>query len=391
MEFPYSLPIIIDGMTSCNEITKDNPDNICAEKIILDDTDMLISAKKTAVENGVNSIFAPTGGIFHSRLKDLGYDDKFNEFITGITKLCSDIGGNDILTGGVITHKQVGRIEYKSPAFEDCYFSYLEKMTLLKDSGAKYVLLKNHKDLFNMRAGVLAAKTAKLPVFVIMEVDDEGKNNEDTDYIAALITLQALGAAAFGIYCTDGIKHETALIKKAFPHAEIPLIAVINTETDTQNELKRISEKGASIFIDAAENIQKQKIDFLKKLPVKFNINSEKDSFAAAIDREVFFLPETLVFSEPLYCSYDMSDELIDFDDENINAIYIELTSTDDASYLSDNSNMSKLPFIIHSNDFTAIEAALRYFQGRLIIDTKCDIDEQKLQKLARKYGAILY
>ena len=72
-------------------------------------------------------------------------------------------------------------------------------MSLLKDSGAKYVLLKNHKDLFNMRAGVLAAKTSKLPVFVLMEVDDEGKNNEDTDYIAALITLQALGAAAFGI------------------------------------------------------------------------------------------------------------------------------------------------------------------------------------------------
>ena len=391
MEFPYSLPIIIDGMTSCNEITKDDPDNICAEKTVLDNPDILISAKSSAVENGVNSILSPTGGIFHSRLKDLGYDDSFSEFITKITELCSDTGGDDILTGSVIIHKQVGRIEYKSPAFEDCYFSYLEKMTLLKDSGAKYVLLKNHKDLFNMRAGVLAAKTAKLPVFVIMEVDDEGKNNEDTDYIAALITLQSLGASAFGIYCTDGIKHETALIKKAFPHAEIPLIAVINTQTDTEKELQRISEKGASIFIDAAENIQKDKIALLKKLPVKFTSDSEKDSFAAAVDREVFFLPEAPVFSEPLYCTYDMSDELIDFDDENINAIYIELTSTDDASYLADNANMSRLPFIIHSNDITTIEAALRYFQGRLIIDKKCDIDEQKLQNLARKYGAILY
>ncbi len=391
MKFPYSLPIIIDGMTSCSEITRDDPDNVCAEKIILDDPDILISAKKTAVENGVNSLLSPTGDILHSRLKDLGYDDRFNEFITEITRICSKTGGEDILTGGIITHKQVGRIEYQSPAFEDCYFSYLEKMSLLKDSGAKYVLLKNHKDLFNMRAGVLAAKTSKLPVFVLMEVDDEGKNNEDTDYIAALITLQALGAAAFGIYCTDGIKHETALIKKAFPHAEIPLIAVINSETDTEKELQRISEKGASIFIDTAENIQKDKLEFLKKLPVRFDPDSEKDSFAAAIDREVFFLPETPIFSEPLYCSYDMSDELIDFDDESINAIYIELISADDASYLSFNSNMTRLPFIIHSNDPIAIEAALRYFHGRLMIDTKCDIDEQRLTALAGKYGAILY
>ena len=86
-----------------------------------------------------------------------------------------------------------------------------------------------------------------------------------------------------------------------------------------------------------------------------------------------------------------MSDELIDFDDESINAIYIELISADDASYLSFNSNMTRLPFIIHSNDPIAIEAALRYFHGRLMIDTKCDIDEQRLTALAGKYGAILY
>ena len=146
MKFPYSLPIIIDGMTSCSEITRDDPDNVCAEKIILDDPDILISAKRTAVENGVNSLLSPTGDILHSRLKDLGYDDRFNEFITEITRICSKTGGEDILTGGIITHKQVGRIEYQSPAFEDCYFSYLEKMSLLKDSGAKYVLLKNHKN-----------------------------------------------------------------------------------------------------------------------------------------------------------------------------------------------------------------------------------------------------
>ena len=311
--------------------------------------------------------------------------------MTELTKLCTVIGQNKISIGGVITHKQVGRIEYQSPAFEDCYFSYLEKMALLKDSGAEYVLLKNHKNLFNMRAGVLAAKTSKLPVFVIMDVDNEGKNEEDTDYIAALITLQSLGAAAFGIYCTDGSAAETALIKKAFPHAAIPLIAVINTETDSQEQLQEMSKNGASIFIDTAKHIQKHKIVFLKNLPVKYNPDTEKDDYAAAIDREAFFLPEHLMLSEPLYCGYDMSDELIDFDDETVNAIYIELNSADDASYLADNSNMTKLPFIIHSNDPVAVEAALRCFQGRLIIDTKCDIDEQTLAALSQKYGAILY
>ncbi len=391
MKFPYRLPFVIDGKASCCDITKDNPDDVCAEHRILCQPALLISAKQSSVENKVDSLLSPTGDIRHSRLRDLGFDEDFNRFITELTAMCVKTGGEHIPTGGVITHKQTGRIEYKSPAFEDCYFSYLEKMALLKEGGAQYILLKNHKNLLHMRAGVLAAKTSKLPVFVVMEVDDEGKNEDDTDYIAALITLQALGAAAFGIYCKDGISAETALIKRAFPHAEIPLIAVIDSLADTEQQLQAVIENGASVLIDIADNIQKHKIVFLKSLPVRYSPDTLKDSYAAAADREVFFLSDSLTLSEPLYCSYGMADELIDLDDENINAIYIELTSADDASCLADNADMTKLPFVIHSNDATAIEAALRYFQGRLIIDTKCDIDEPKLLALAQKYGAILY
>ena len=58
---------------------------------------------------------------------------------------------------------------------------------------------------------------------------------------------------------------------------------------------------------------------------------------------------------------------------------------------LTENAAMSRLPFIVNANDMVTLEAALRYFQGRLIIDTRCDIDPEKLHELAKKYGAILY
>ena len=86
-----------------------------------------------------------------------------------------------------------------------------------------------------------------------------------------------------------------------------------------------------------------------------------------------------------------MSDEIIDFDDEAINAIYIHLGSTDDAAYLADNAIMSRLPFIIRADDPTTLEAALRYYQGRLIVDTRCDIDKKTLLQLTKKYGAVVY
>ena len=57
MSFPYRLPMILDGQTSCNDLTGDDPDHICAENIILQNPDILIAAKKSAVESGVTSAF----------------------------------------------------------------------------------------------------------------------------------------------------------------------------------------------------------------------------------------------------------------------------------------------------------------------------------------------
>lgn len=390
MNFPYSLPFVCDGTFSCNELTGDDFDSVCGENIIVQNPEILVSAKQNAVDNGMTSILSPTAGIFHSRLEDLGFDGDFNLFEETITKTCVKVG-NGIPVGGVITHKQIGRIENENPAFEDCYFSYLEKMTLLKDSGVSYILLKNHKNLFHMRAGVLSAKTLNLPVFVVTDVDDEGKNDDGTDYIASLITLQALGASAFGIYCKDGIETESELIKKAFPHAEIPLIAVIDTQTESTQQIMGLIENGASVFIDRAKETDRAKIEPIKTACVRYEESSAKDSYAAATEREAFFLPDNLVLSEPIYCGYDMSDELIDFDDENINAVYIELTSADDAEYLADNADMTHLPFVIRSDNPVTLEAVLRCFQGRLIVDTRCEIDEKQLLSVADKYGAILY
>ena len=206
-----------------------------------------------------------------------------------------------------------------------------------------------------------------------------------------VITLQSLGADAFGIECTQGIEQTSALIKKAFPHAEIPLIAAADLSSATTAQLEELSHAGASVYIDTSGSLSKEKTDILKAQDIKFDPEEKKDSYAAAIFREAFFLPESLEFSEPLSCSYDMADEIIELDDSSADAVYFRLNSTDDASYLADNAIMSYLPFIIHTNDITTLEAALRYYQGRLIVDSHCEIEENVLTELSKRYGAILY
>lgn len=390
MSFPFRLPVFTDGITSCSEITGDNPDELCSEKVIADNPEMLIFVKKRAIENGANAILAPTGNATRKKLSEFGENEAFSDINSTITKITAKTSGSS-LVGGVVYSSGLFVPPYGEDSFETIYFSYLEKITVLKAANADFILLYNQNNLFDMRAAVLAAKAVDIPVFAVMNVDADGKSESGNDYIAALITLQAMGADAFGIYCTDGTDSQTELIKTAFSHSEIPLIAVTDTEQISEKQLSELAESGASVFIDKAFQRSNKIVPALAEVKLKFNEKEEKDSYAAAIDSEAFFLPDNIELSAPVTCGYDMSDEIIDLDDETINAIYIFLNSTDDAALLADNASMSRLPFIIHTNDAVTLEAALRYYQGRIIVDTCCDIDENVLKTLSKKYGAILY
>ncbi len=390
MSFPFELPMIADGAGTCGDLSGDDPDVVCCENTILRNPQKLTESKTRFLAGGGTALLAPTGHITHTRLEDLGYDDEFSAFLTDLTRLtaeCSD--GRPV--GGVLCPSDPIASEYGQNVMESAYFDHLEKITLLKDAGTSFILLKDFSKLWDMRAGVLAAATAELPVFVLLNVDEEGKTETDTDYIAALITLQSLGASAFGIHCTAGTDDTALLIKKAHPHAEIPLIAAAAFSETELSQLHHLAENGASVFLDLSAQPDRSKLQFLKAQRIRFDAAEEKDSYAAANFREAFFLPDFPEFSEPIPCGYDMSDELIDLDDSSADAVYFHLNSTDDASFLAENAAMSYLPFAIHTNDPTTLEAALRYYQGRLIVDSHCDIDEDELHELAAKYGAILY
>ena len=387
----FTIPAVVDGIGSCSELTDENSDNVCCENTVLNEPKLLSQFKQSAARSGFKALLSPTGEISHERLEVMGFGDKLSEFISGLTKLTISASDGKLPVGGVLSASDPSAAEYGKNVFESAYFDHLERITILKDSGAKFILLRNFEKLWDMRAGVLAAKSADMPVIVTMRVDDEGSNQSGTDYIAALITVQSIGADAFGIECTEGTKKTAELIKKAFPHAEIPLAADVDLLTLTKHEAELLHECGTTAYINISKSFNNVTVSFLAGLETHFKPGEEMDSRAAAIFREAFFLPEYLELSEPLNCDYDMSDEIIDLDDETVNAIYVQLHSTDDAAYLADNAIMTRLPFVIHTDDPTVLEAALRYYQGRLIVDSRCEIAEDVFEKLVKKYGAVLY
>lgn len=390
MKFSFALPMISDSTDSCSELTGDDPYLLCCKNEIVGTPSPLTLKKASARASGMTALLSPTGELMHTRLEDLGLDDSFSELNEKISETVISCA-EGLPVGGVVFENDRIKEEYGKSVFESAYFDHLEKITVLKDAGVSFILLQNFDKLWDMRAGVLAAKAADMPVFVLMTVDEDGKTEGDADYVAALITLQALGADAFGIHCKNGSECTARLIKRIFPHAEIPLICADDFSSYSDDKIALLAENGTSVWIDTSEAPDKNKLDLIKRLGSKFDESSEKDSYAAATFREAFFLPENIELSEPVPCGYDMSDELIDLDDSSCNAIYLILKSTDDAANIALNAEMSYLPFVVHASDPTTLEAALRYYQGRLIVDGRCGIEKEKFKALTQKYGAIIY
>ncbi len=267
-------------------------------------------------------------------------------------------------------------------AFEEVYMDLLEKYTAAKSAGADGAICAERDRLWVMRSAVLAAKTARLPLILFLQTDEDGTSESGTDALAALLTLQSLGAAAFGVAAPEGCAGE--IIRRLFPHADIPL-CVLSSEQDFPAAVSA----GAGILLSATLPA------FGALMPERFPPSpprpAEIDSYGAAVECEAFFLPEDLVLSDPLPCSYSLSDALIDCDDDNINTIVISLRSSDDAAILAENSTMTRLPLTVTADDANTLEAALRYFSGRLLVDSGCDIDRSELMRLCSAYGAILY
>lgn len=341
--------------------------------------------------HNTNIILAPTENITHSKLEENGKDDEFSTIMKAAVESAAENLPDNVMLGVVLSPETKFSEKHSCGEFEEAVFDYLKKITLVKDCGADLILLTNHSHLWQMRAAVIAAKQAAVPIMIVMTVDDEGENEFGIDCTAALITLQSLGADAFGIRCTDGAEEQAELLHDIFPHAEIPLITMGNFSEYSPEQVKALINSGAAVFIDTSKNPASWVYDEIKKHESIFDSSSEKDSYAAAVECEVFFLPDNIELSEPIECDYGMSDDLIDMDDENINSVCIRLNSSDDAALLAENAVMSRLPVTVHTNDTNTLEAALRYFTGRLIVDSRCEIDTEDLHSLTEQYGAILY
>lgn len=409
MSFPFKLPMLLDGATATNLTTDGMPSGVCVEKWILEHPEKLLKLQGDFIAAGAQAVYAPTFGANSACLSNYGLEGEvayLNEKLVALSQSIAKPAG--VLVGGSLCPTGLLLPPLGNADFDDIYDIYREQIRALNKAGVDFLVIETQTSLADMRAAVLAARTTNLPIFVTITVDQNGRTLTGGSLLPAVITLQAMGVDAIGLNCSFGPKQMLPLIEEVIVHASVPIIAkpsagvpLWNTPGSTAYlspaafaiEMRKLMEAGARIIGGCCGTTPahlKALADVVKDFS-PLEIRKETDCYAAAIEREAFFLGDDIVFSEPIECSSSLDDDLIDLDDEQVSAALVEINSLDDVFLLCENSAMTRLPIAVHCDSLPVLDAALRYFQGRLIVDSDCQIETELIEPLAVKYGAIIY
>lgn len=411
MKFPFQLPMLLDGATATNLTAAGMPSGVCVEKWILEHPEPLLQLQRAFLDAGSRALYAPTFGANRAALRHYGLGGEVEGLNRGLVALTQSVAKPaGALVGGNLCPTGLFVPPLGDADFDDIYDIYREQVRALDEAGVDFLAIETQTSLADMRAAVLAARTTNLPVFVTATVDESGRTMTGGSLLPALITLQAMGIDAFGINCSFGPKSILPFLEEILPHAVIPLIVKPNAGIPMWNagtqegylspeqfaaEMRGLLLAGAQIAGGCCgatpEHVRAlARVMAETALPAKPQ-EEEPDCFAAAIEREAFFLGDDIVFSEPIACTSGLGDDLIDLDDEQVNAALVQIASLDDVMLLCESSAMTRLPIAVHCDSLPVLDAALRYFQGRLIVDSSCQIETEFMEPLAAKYGAILY
>ena len=108
--------------------------------------------------------------------------------------------------------------------FEEAYEIFAEMAEAGQRHGADLILIETMTDLYEARAALLAAKErTDLPVWVSMSFEQNGRTLTGTPVTVMAMTLGAMGADAVGINCSLGPEEMVGLARELCANTSVPV------------------------------------------------------------------------------------------------------------------------------------------------------------------------
>lgn len=122
-------------------------------------------------------------------------------------------------------------------SFEDAYEAFKETMQYGEAAGADLIHIETMSDSYEVKAAVLAAKeNTSLPVFATLIFDEKGKLLTGGDVPSVVAMLEGLRLDALGINCGMGPKQMMPILKELVKYTSVPIIVKPNAGLPKQKD-----------------------------------------------------------------------------------------------------------------------------------------------------------
>ncbi len=423
--------LLLDGATGTNLQKAGMPTGVCPEAWILEHPDVLIDLQSAYYEAGSDIVLAPTFTANRIKLEEYGLADDIESINHRLVALTKEAAGNSGLVAGDMTMTGQQLAPVGDLAFEELVAVYKEQAGLLAAAGADLFIVETMMSLNECRAAVLAIReTCELPVMVTLSFNEDGRTLFGSDAKTAMVVLQSLGADAVGVNCSTGPEQMVALVEDMKAYANIPVIAkpnagmpeIIDGETvyrmspeEFASDVSQLLEAGAGILggccgttpehIRALKEMvrerkvpeisgvhrrvlasERQTLDIELDGPFlvvgeRINPTGKKKLQAALREGEMDRVMDMAIAQEEKGAAIlDINMGMNGIDEKEMMLKSIEIVT-----------QAVNLPLCIDSSHVDIIEAALRVYPGRALINS-ISLEKEKFERLlplARKYGAM--
>ena len=312
-------------------------------------------------------------------------------------------------------------------AFEDAVELFAENVKAAAEYGADLILIETMNDSYETKAAVLAAKeNCTLPVFVTNVYDEGCHTMTGADPAAMVAMLEGLNVDALGINCSLGPDKMLPAVKQLAQYATVPVIVnpnaglpecvngetVYNIDAESFSEyMKEIALCGASVLGGCCgttpEYIRKT-AEKTSSLPysvpaVKSRTLVSSYTHAVEIGASPLLIGERInptgkkKFKEALRSgdiNYILSEGLNQADKGvHILDVNVGLPEIDEKqmmlSVIKELQAVCDLPLQIDTSDPAVLEAALRIYNGKALVNSVNGNEESMLAvfPLVAKYG----
>lgn len=236
----------------------------CPDYYNISHPDIVQSIHKAYKDAGSEWITTNTFGTSHIKLSDYDLSDKVEAIAEAAVQNIRIACGNkvhiagDIGPSGKFIHP-IGEL-----SFDEACENFYRSAKALSHAGADYLIIETMIDIQEMKAAVIAAKAAcSLPIITQMSYLEDGRTITGTDPKSATILLDALGADIIGANCSLGpeqllsvasdilsVTNKPVIIQ---PNAGLPIFEHGETifplqPEDFASSVSRFAELGVSYF-----------------------------------------------------------------------------------------------------------------------------------------------